>query len=52
LLAQGMALPEAAVSGVCLHAGAADRAARDGERGMLARDVIGALRGVIAACQA
>lgn len=51
LLAQGMALPEAAVSGVCLHARAADRAAREGERGLLARDVIAALRGTIAACR-
>jgi len=51
LLAQGMALPEAAASGVCLHARAADQAARDGERGMLARDVIAALRAVLAACQ-
>jgi NAD(P)H-hydrate epimerase len=49
LLAQGMALPEAAVTGVCIHAHAADRAAQAGERGLLARDVIGALRGVIAA---
>lgn len=52
LLAQGMALPEAAISGVCLHARAADLAARTGERGLLARDVIGALRTAIAACQA
>jgi NAD(P)H-hydrate epimerase len=51
LLAQGMALPEAALTGVCLHARAADRAAVAGERGLLARDVIAALRGVIAACQ-
>jgi NAD(P)H-hydrate epimerase len=51
LLAQGMALPEAAVTGACLHARAADRAAAAGERGLLARDVIAALRGVIAACQ-
>ncbi|HUT42154.1 MAG TPA: NAD(P)H-hydrate dehydratase [Gammaproteobacteria bacterium] len=51
LLAQGMGLPEAAVTGVCLHARAADHAARDGERGLIARDVIGALRAMIAACQ-
>jgi NAD(P)H-hydrate epimerase len=52
LVAQGMRLPEAAVTGVCLHARAADRAAGAGERGMLARDVIAALRGTVAACQA
>lgn len=51
LLAQGMALPDAASGGVCLHATAADQAARGGERGLLARDVIAALRGVLAACQ-
>lgn len=52
LVAQGLSLPLAAVSGVCVHAQAADRAARDGERGLLARDVIAALRGVLATCQA
>jgi NAD(P)H-hydrate epimerase len=51
LLAQGMALPEAAITGVCLHACAADRAARGGERGLLARDVIHALRDTLAACR-
>ncbi len=49
LLAQGMTLPDAAVTGVCVHACAADRTARDGERGLLARDVINALRGTLAA---
>lgn len=44
LLAQGLTLQEAALAGVCVHAGAADLAARDGERGLLARDVIAKLR--------
>jgi NAD(P)H-hydrate epimerase len=44
LLAQGLSLQEAALAGVCVHAGAADLAARDGERGLLARDVIAKLR--------
>lgn len=51
LLAQGLSLADAAVAGVCLHARAADMAARDGERGLLARDVIAALRGVLASCR-
>jgi ADP-dependent NAD(P)H-hydrate dehydratase / NAD(P)H-hydrate epimerase len=38
-LAQGMSLREAAEMGVCLHAAAADRAALDGETGMLAGDL-------------
>lgn len=44
LLAQGIPLAEAALAGVCLHACAGDRAARHGERGLLARDVIAELR--------
>lgn len=44
LLAQGMPLAGAALAGVCLHACAGDRAARVGERGLLARDVIAELR--------
>ncbi|MBI5451485.1 MAG: NAD(P)H-hydrate dehydratase [Gammaproteobacteria bacterium] len=44
LWAQGLAANEAAMLGVSLHAASADRAARDGERGLLARDVIAALR--------
>jgi ADP-dependent NAD(P)H-hydrate dehydratase / NAD(P)H-hydrate epimerase len=47
LIAQGLDLPQAATAGVCLHAQAGDRAAAQGERGMTARDVIGALRAVI-----
>ncbi len=41
LLAQGLSLQAAAESGVCLHAAAADQAAaRRGERGLLASDLI------------
>jgi hydroxyethylthiazole kinase-like uncharacterized protein yjeF len=40
LLAQGFPPPAAAALGVCLHAAAADRAAGDGERGMLATDLL------------
>ena len=47
LLAQGLSLADAALAGVCVHAGAADRAALDGERGMLARDVIAQLRALL-----
>ncbi|MFN2349179.1 MAG: NAD(P)H-hydrate dehydratase [Thioalkalivibrio sp.] len=47
LLAQGMTPGEAARLGVCIHAEAADRAARDGERGLLASDLIAELRGVV-----
>ncbi len=48
-IAQGMAVHAAAEAGVCVHACAGDTAAGQGERGMLARDVIAALRGVIKA---
>jgi NAD(P)H-hydrate epimerase len=47
LLAQGLAPGAAARAGVCVHACAGDRAARDGERGLLARDVIAELRNVM-----
>jgi NAD(P)H-hydrate epimerase len=47
LLAQGLSPLQAARAGVCVHACAGDRAAQDGERGLLARDVIAALRGVL-----
>ena len=46
-IAQGMDVKAAAVAGVCVHASAGDVAARQGERGLMARDVIAALRGVI-----
>ena len=47
LLAQGFELEDAACLGVCLHAAAADEAARDGERGMLASDLLPRLRGLL-----
>ncbi len=47
LIAQGFALPEAARIGVALHALAGDRAAQSGERGLMARDLISALRQVM-----
>ena len=47
LIAQGMDTFAAAVAGVCVHACAGDAAAAQGERGMLACDVIAELRGVL-----
>ena len=47
LLAQGCGAFDAASAGACVHAAAADAAARDGERGMLASDVIAALRPLV-----
>jgi hydroxyethylthiazole kinase-like uncharacterized protein yjeF len=47
LIAQGMDVHAAAVAGVCMHACAGDAAAGQGERGLIARDVIAALRSVL-----
>jgi hydroxyethylthiazole kinase-like uncharacterized protein yjeF len=47
LIAQGLDTGAAAVAGVCAHACAGDLAARDGERGMIARDIMAALRTVL-----
>ena len=47
LIAQGLALQVAATAGVELHARAGDLAAAGGERGMLASDLLGALRGAV-----
>ncbi len=47
LRAQGLAAFDAACAGVLVHAQAGDRAARCGERGLLAGDVIDALRTVV-----
>ena len=48
LLAQDMDAKEAARLGVCLHAEAADSAAEEqGERGLLASDLIGHLQGLV-----
>lgn len=44
LLAQGLDPGSAALTGVCLHGAAADRAALEGERGMLAEDLMPWLR--------
>lgn len=41
-------LEQAATAGVCLHAAAGDRAARDGQIGLLAGDLIDALRATLA----
>lgn len=46
-LAQGLDAWRAACVGVCAHSHAADVAAQQGMRGMLASDVVGQLRGVI-----
>lgn len=47
LIAQGMTVDAAAATGVCVHACAGDIAARGGERGLTARDVIASLRKVL-----
>ena len=44
LMAQGLPFEPAARAGVALHAMAGDDAARNGERGMLAMDLINCLR--------
>lgn len=44
LLAQRLPALDAAALGVCLHGAAADIAARDGQRGLLASDLIPAMR--------
>ena len=47
MLAQGLPLELAAAIGVYIHARAGDRAATGGQRGMIASDLINALRGVV-----
>ncbi|WP_245232274.1 NAD(P)H-hydrate dehydratase [Thiorhodococcus minor] len=44
LRAQGLDADAAATAGVCLHAAAGDQAARCGERGLIASDIIAAMR--------
>lgn len=47
LLAQGLAASDAAAVGVWIHGAAADRAAADGERGLLALDLMQHLRELV-----
>ena len=47
LLAQGLSVEEAAAAGVEIHARAGDLAARRGERGLLASDLLGEIRGLV-----
>ncbi|MGA9852691.1 MAG: NAD(P)H-hydrate dehydratase [Gammaproteobacteria bacterium] len=47
LIAQGLPLADAARAGVQFHALAGDRAAQAGERGLMTRDLIAALRNVM-----
>lgn len=47
LMAQGLGPESAALTGVCLHGAAGDRAAQDGERGMLAGDLMPWLRRLV-----
>ena len=47
LLAQGFGLEDAAAMGVCLHGAAADAASKEGERGLLAGDLMPRLRPLI-----
>ena len=47
LLAQGLGIDEAPALGVLVHALAGDRAARQGERGLLPSDLIAELRSVV-----
>ncbi|MFT4580876.1 MAG: hydroxyethylthiazole kinase-like uncharacterized protein yjeF [Gammaproteobacteria bacterium] len=47
LIAQGCSVLEAARLGACVHAAAGDRAALDGERGMLASDLLPHIRTLV-----
>ena len=47
LVAQGIEPDEAAAAGVYLHGLAADRCAREGERGMLAGDLLPVIRSLV-----
>ncbi len=47
LAAQGAGPADAAALGVCIHGEAGDRAARVGERGLLAGDLVAELRGLV-----
>ncbi|MEM7466290.1 MAG: NAD(P)H-hydrate dehydratase [Pseudomonadota bacterium] len=47
LVAQGLTIPDATRLGACVHARAGDRAALQGERGMLARDLMPHIRQLV-----
>jgi len=47
LIAQGIEINHAIKLGICLHAAAADRAAKSGERGLLAMDLMPHLRNLV-----
>jgi len=47
LMAQGLEAEDAACTGICLHAAAGDAAAAEGERGMLAGDLIERIRSTL-----
>ena len=47
LMAQGVTSDKALPLGVCLHAKAADTAAQEGERGLIATDLFGPLKGLV-----
>lgn len=47
LVAQGLSLEQAAQLGVCVHACAGDQAAQDGERGLIATDLLPHIRRLI-----
>ena len=47
LMGQGLSLAEAASHGVCIHASAGDRAALQGERGLMATDLLEYIRGAM-----
>ena len=47
LAAQGLSPDRAAALGVCIHGRSGDRAARRGERGLLAGDLLAELRGLV-----
>jgi len=47
LIAQGLSIADAARLGVCLHAAAGDRAAKEGERGLLATDLMPWIRHLV-----
>lgn len=50
LVAQGIPLDDALAAGVCLHSTAADSAARQGERGLLATDLFTPLKELVNPC--